>query len=569
MIQLSLGQQVEGFAEAVDGEDYRASRARTGMGEDHRGLCAASFTPRWWYKDLPETSSISWRTGIALDATDTDFLFVGESSNAAEGAFPLNTATLYADDRRVVTFPLGIRTAQAWTEDKWTLQFTPTRVHSTGEGRHRQFNVAGCCGVYKLSAPASAVTAGQPITLKVVVEAPSNPRPSWFALRHREDVLRIDAETNAEQITQLQSQIIELKRMVGGLARRVNPMLVPGALPTEDVVAYNNGTTHVHDSDLVQLDNGDLLICLREGSEHLSNDGKTVTVRSADGGRTWGDRQVVQEDDHTDHREASMTQLRDGTLLMNSWVNPLYDGDGLYVGTAVQSYRGTRGGIWVGRSTDNGHTWTWPEDPIDPKPFTRIYTSERIVELPSGRLAMAIYFHERQVNEAGCSVYLSDDGGRTWRYGTTVANLSDQRLGEPALFYTAGDRLIMMMRNETAVSSVFYQSISLDEAATWSEPEPTPIPGNRNPPSLVQLPDGRLLCVHASRADPVGMYVVESRDEGNTWDMANRKVIRDDLPNWDMSYPSTVVLPSGEVYTAYYLNMFDRYFIVGSRFIWP
>lgn len=64
------------------------------------------------------------------------------------------------------------------------------------------------------------------------------------------------------------------------------------------------------------------------------------------------------------------------------------------------------------------------------------------------------------------------------------------------------------------------------------------------------------------------MYVVASYDNGETWDMANRKVIRDDFPNWDIGYPSSVLMPDGRVFAVYYFNMFDRYFIAGSTFRW-
>ena len=57
-----------------------------------------------------------------------------------------------------------------------------------------------------------------------------------------------------------------------------------------------------------------------------------------------------------------------------------------------------------------------------------------------------------------------------------------------------------------------------------------------------------------------------SFDEGRTWDVdRNLKIIRDDLLDWDMGYPTTVELPDGEFLTAYWHNHFERYFISLNR----
>jgi hypothetical protein len=63
-----------------------------------------------------------------------------------------------------------------------------------------------------------------------------------------------------------------------------------------------------------------------------------------------------------------------------------------------------------------------------------------------------------------------------------------------------------------------------------------------------------------------GIYVVASDDDGETWDVANRRVIRDDSPSWDIGYPSLVLLPDGRVLAVYCFNLFERYFIAGRFF---
>lgn len=552
MIDFDRRQHVDGFSELVSQGDLKPYPTAASIG--------AGTTGAWWLADPTAQEDLVWSTAPVSEAVDSTFTFVGESTNQPEGRFPPMQATLYADDEPVVRFDLGCRAPKEWVDGDWALDFTPQLVSATVDGHHRQFQPRGCSGVYRLAAPAGALTAGKPLRIKVIVGYAGTDVAAWFAVHDG---------SGAGQIEALQREVIQLKRTIGNLARRNYRDLFPDYLDTEDAVIYTNGRAHVHDADVAQLDNGDLIVCLREGSEHISNDGRTVTVRSSDGGRTWGDRQVVRAHPHTDEREASISQLRDGTVLMNAWVNPFYDAQGVYRTGPSDTDRGRRGGIYVGRSSDRGRTWSWPDDHIDPSPYQHIFTSERITELPSGRLLMATYFRAAPTPYLGSALFCSDDAGVRWRYLATLADLPGHQLGEPALLYTSKGLLISIIRNDTRGESTYYQAVSEDEGDTWTSPEPTPIPGARNPASLVELPDGLVLCIHGSRDDPIGFYVMPSHDGGRTWEMAERRVIRDDLPNWDIGYPSSVLLPDGRVFVAYYFNLFERYVIAGSAFRWP
>jgi hypothetical protein len=181
---------------------------------------------------------------------------------------------------------------------------------------------------------------------------------------------------------------------------------------------------------------------------------------------------------------------------------------------------------------------------------------------------MAVYFRAQHEGKKyfGSALYVSTDNGESWRYQSTIADVPGMLLGEPALIRTPTGRLICILRNEAGPT--FWQSNSVDDGRTWSQPAPTVIPGRANPASLVVLPDGTILCIYGSRHDVRGLYVVASYDDGATWDIANRRIIRDDFPNWDIGYPSSVLMPDGRVLAVYYFNMFERYFIAGSFFRW-
>ena len=565
-IDFANRQQVEGFAQLVSQPGIQPFDGCATMGPDFRGPVAMGATRDWWRRPWPDELDLVWLTASVPAAVETTFSFIGQSSNLPENAYPSNQATLYADDTRVLTFDLGQRSVRTWQEGEWGLEFVPKTVHSTVDGYHRQLSASGCSGLYRLAAPAKALRAGQPLRLKVVLEAPRSDSLVWFAVSERSDALEVSDRTNAQEIAQLQQELIHLKRVIGGLARRQYPELFPERLPTEEVMIYTNGRAHVHVPEVLCLQNGDLLCTWREATEHLSCDGKFAMVRSRDGGKAWGEHQILREYPETDERDGCIAQLKDGTVIAHLWPNPYYSRRGRYLGHQAPDYRGRPGGIYIGWSHDNGHTWTWSDRGLVPSPWYGIYSSQGIVELPTGRLLMANYFTPEGESHCGCCLHSSDDKGHSWQLLATVADLPPLQLGEPGIVLTRSGRLIMLMRPDN--SPLFYQANSDDGGVTWTPAVPTVIPGAGNPPSMVNLPDGTVLCAYCSRQDPCGVYLVASYDEGQTWDLAHRRVIRDDLPNWDMSYTSTALLPDGRVLVVYYMNMFERFFIVGNFLTW-
>ena len=328
----------------------------------------SAMTRHWYRPERPGEPDLSWETAPAPQAIETTFVFIGESANQPENLFPANQATLYADDHQAVTFDLGQRQRRLWQSGDWALEFIPKQVGSSVDGYHRQFGTHGCCGIYRLAAPAAAITAGQPLRIRIVMESPRSDAIAWFAVRQRSDVLEVSTRTQSDEIQRLQDELIHLKRIVGNLAHRAYPELLPERLPAEEVIIYGNGRAHVHVPDVLLLQNGDLLCAFREATEHLSNDGCIVMVRSSDGGKTWGQRQALAEFAENDERECALCQLGDGTLLANEWPNTYYDRDGYYLATPT-THHTRQMGMYIGRSTDNGYNWTWPAEPIDPAPY--------------------------------------------------------------------------------------------------------------------------------------------------------------------------------------------------------
>ena len=74
------------------------------------------------------------------------------------------------------------------------------------------------------------------------------------------------------------------------------------------------------------------------------------------------------------------------------------------------------------------------------------------------------------------------------------------------------------------------------------------------PAHVLELSDGRLLCAYGYRRPPFGVRATLSYDGGETWDIANEIVVRDDGGTSDLGYPVSIELPDGRVLMAYYFN---------------
>ena len=99
----------------------------------------------------------------------------------------------------------------------------------------------------------------------------------------------------------------------------------------------------------------------------------------------------------------------------------------------------------------------------------------------------------------------------------------------------------------------FYGMIirSGDQGDTWSD-HPEVIGGyeyyGMDDPGITQLSDGRIL-VNAFRRSFAPAASVDSR---KSWNIEREIVLRDDLKNRDLGYPTTTQLDDGTLLTAYY-----------------
>ena len=89
---------------------------------------------------------------------------------------------------------------------------------------------------------------------------------------------------------------------------------------------------------------------------------------------------------------------------------------------------------------------------------------------------------------------------------------------------------------------------SRDGGQTWAPVEPLGFHGS--PPHLLRHSSGAIACVYGYRLPPYGQRAMVSRDGGETWVVD--LILRDDGPDSDLGYPSSVELGDGSLLTVYY-----------------
>jgi sialidase-1 len=570
----AAAQLVEGFHEVV----FHRAAPRVSRALDFRGMSESFMTGGWFAPGHREGRNIlAWRTAPVAVAEETTFVFIAASSALPSEFSRGPQARLSVNGRYALTFSLGFTRNMTWREGGFALRYVSKRIEFPYTTTHRSFDLHGNSGIYQLDVPASVVEAGKGALIEVELLPFEGWGHGWFAVKERRDVLAASMSQLQGEVDALRHDVSMLRQQVQILATKAHPELFDSARFRHEVI-YQNGYRHMHPADLIRLKNGELLLMWREATEHLSNDGDVVMLRSADGGNTWGGRSVIAATPHVDEREGCGLQLRDGTIVVGIFYNNLYRPDGTYLPDAEraekiasqdQRYLGT----YIITSKDNGHTWSKP-DYVDTAgmPFTNVEgPTDAPIEMPDGSILMALIGYSPRGDKGNRASVLvrSTDQGRSWNFVSTIADDPGGRLGgfmEPGIVRTRTGRLVVAMRNH-APQHAIWVTHSDDDGKSWAAARETKMIGH--PVDLIQLSDGRLLATYGIRnsihAAPGGIRASFSSDDGETWDTLNEVQIRNDFLNWDVGYPESTELPDGNVLTVYYYNLFNKYYLGGSR----
>ena len=325
---------------------------------------------------------------------------------------------------------------------------------------------------------------------------------------------------------------------------------------------------------VTRMDDGTLVVAssgLR--SQHVCPWGKTVLNVSADDGRTWSAPRVIH-DSPIDDRDAGAVNLG-GRKLLVSWFTSdtrpyaredwcrkwLGEKELASWATVFKTWTDAMVrrhlGSWVMLSRDAGRTWSKPIRAPASAPHGPI-------RLRSGDL---LYLGKRYVtgweemNDGAIIAARSRDGGRTWKECGRVpvcAATDPANYHEPHAVELPSGRLLGAIRIENhsgkdlgpsgIPSFSIMQTESDDGGRTWTAARPLGFHGS--PPHLLRHSSGVLILTYGYREAPFGQRAAFSRDDGATWEYD--WVIRDDGPDGDLGYPSTVELADGSLFTVCY-----------------
>ena len=305
-------------------------------------------------------------------------------------------------------------------------------------------------------------------------------------------------------------------------------------------------------------------------TEHVCPWGKTVLNFSGDDGRTWSAPRVINNSP-LDDRDAGVVCLGGDRLLVSwftsdtrnyrrsEWCREFAERDnwdaalGNWTDELVRKWLGS----WIMLSSDRGKTWGPPlRTPVSaPHGPIRLACGDLLY---LGRPMGPDVRNEERTAEA----WRSADGGKTWNQLGRVPAASGARgvnNDEPHVIELPGGKLAGMLRfelhgeNDPAgkaghVAFSTFQTDSDDGGKTWSVPRSLGIYGS--PPHLMRHSSGALVMTYGYRTAPFGQRVAFSRDDGATWE--HDWIIRDDGPDGDLGYPSTVEMSDGSLFTVCY-----------------
>ncbi len=313
-----------------------------------------------------------------------------------------------------------------------------------------------------------------------------------------------------------------------------------------------------------------------ERVEHVCPFGKNLMSISTDGGETWTCPMIIN-DTWLDDRDVGMCSMGDNKLIMSSFHNK----KGVYLNQLPRIEAGTEeyskamtlayvneynnmpdgtfytSGSFTRVSLDGGKTWEKANDAPASSPHGPIYTKD-------GRLLWLGRILDRSFPGADnyeIMLIESKDMGKTWNKLSCIEKPKDMEfngVGSDKILLCEPD--ILEMNDGTLLGSIrvqgtetsdnhftMYNTFSYDGGKTWTKLEKTNICGS--PPHLLQLADGRIVCVYGRREAPFGIRAVISEDGGKTW---GKEMVLSEAPNKDLGYPSTVQLVDGTLLTVYY-----------------
>lgn len=304
---------------------------------------------------------------------------------------------------------------------------------------------------------------------------------------------------------------------------------------------------------------------------HIDPFGKDVCFTSEDDGRTWSAPLIVNNSP-VDDRDTGLTSLGNGRALMtwfSSDIRVSY-ADKSKVGRVTRRYRMDFTPVlsmWDDETVEkNVGFFTRIREASGewgPRRYAPVSAPHGAIKLKNGSLLYLGNVGKRAAEESAgafdkgeVAAAVSDDEGASWRLvGKVPCRRSDTegqnydwdgKFCEPHVVELPNGELLGAIRYEPDFS--IFLTRSADGGATWSKPEFLTLGA---PPSLVLHSSGTLVLSYGWRREKdFGQRIRFSADGGKSW--SEEWILRDDGPDLDLGYPSSVELADGSICTVYY-----------------
>jgi sialidase-1 len=310
-------------------------------------------------------------------------------------------------------------------------------------------------------------------------------------------------------------------------------------------VPFISGTAGYHTFRIpaVVQDGTGGLLAFAEGRKESAGDTGAIEVvlrRSTDGGRTWGPLTTVSSNGDATAGNPSPAVLPDGDIVLLTTRNGRVTENEIMSGTVSDA--DTRR-VFVQRSTDNGATWTTPEEITDEAKLGnwRWYATGpgHAIVLRHGRYAgrLVVPANHSTAPPAGSADtgteqkyygghdLISDDGGRTWRIGFTDNDTDDTAAANETTVAELPDgTLYFNSRDQGTAPGHRLDSYSTDGGDSLLRPytPQTDLVGPRVQGSVLQTHRGDVL-LFSGPSDPEARRALSirvSHDRGRTWQHA-------------------------------------------------
>lgn len=304
------------------------------------------------------------------------------------------------------------------------------------------------------------------------------------------------------------------------------------------------------EGDFIALDNGDILYVYTHYYGNSSDDHATAYLasrRSSDGGKTWTaeDKIEIENEGKLNVMSVTCRRLADGKIMILYLVkeNP---GD-------CRPYL---------RFLNADGTWSERTGCIA-EPSYNCVNNDRVIQLQSGRLLIPVARHaykgpnQYDYDYNGDTFCLiSDDGGATWRQGSSVAKTPNVVYQEPGLCELADGRILMNIRTDSGTQYVAYSD---DFGETWSKAAPSCIDSPLSPTLIKRLPGsdeliavGNPLLKSATAGGSRAAMTIERLSPDGSEILVRKTLEYPEKERFDWQYPAIHFVGDGSILVAYF-----------------